>query len=589
MSIRAVIFDLDDTLYDCTGLLVEAARLRAAKAMVEAGLPCTPGEAYRRQLELEAQFGPRSRVFERLAHSYGLGNEAVRRAREAYNSDEVDDIEPFPDVVPTLQELRRRGIRLFLVTDGVHRRQEAKVRILGLEGLFDAVVINDAERGALLEECYEQLLRDHDLQPDEVLAVGDRLHAEIKAANTLGIITCRMLHGRYSGLQPRGELEEPVYRIERIAQLLDIAAALRHYHHRRSPRIVAIGGGTGLPIVLDGLKALSRELTAIVAVTDNGRSSGRLRTDLGVLPPGDIRNCLVALSGSERLLHDLFQYRFDGGALDGMSFGNLFIAALSKITGSFEQAIREVGRVLAIRGRVLPATLADTHLCAELADGTHAPDEVAVRRMGKAPIRRVYLRPAGEDRGQWTEDSGQRTEDRSDFDHKSAIRNPQSEIHAFDEAIEAIEAADLIVLGPGSLYTSVIANLLVPGISEAIRRARARRVYVCNIVTQPGQTDGYTASAHAAAVIAHLDGALDAIVVNRARPADLPVLARYAAEGAELVAIDPALYELGPEIIEADLIEARPPNRRLWEKQDYLRHDPGKLADTLIRQLGGGG
>jgi len=556
MPIRAAIFDLDDTLYDCTGLLVEAARLRAAKAMVEAGLPCTPGEAYRKQLELEAQLGPRGRVFERLADLYGLGHDAVRRALDAYNSDEVDDIDLFPDVVPTLHDLRARHVELFLVTDGVHRRQEAKIRVLGLEGLFDAILINDSERGSLLEQCFEQLLRDHDLQPDEVISVGDRLHAEIKAANTLGIISCQMLHGRYSALQPRHELEEPDYRIERIAQVLDIVDVLKHYHHRRSPRIAVVGGGTGLPILLEGLKAFSRELTAIVTVTDNGRSSGRLRSDLGVLPPGDIRNCLVALSSSERLLHDLFQYRFENGFLEGMSFGNLFIAALAKVTGSFEQAIREVGRVLAIEGRVLPATLADTHLCAELLDGTTVTDEVNVRRLGKAPLRRVFL------------------------------DNPH--VEAFEEAVEAIDSADLVVIGPGSLYTSVVANLLIPGIARAIRRTHARRVYVCNVMTQPGQTDGYTAADHVRAILRYLDGALDAVIVNRGRPAD-DVLARYASEGSELVRVDPALYELGPEIIEASLIEDGGQMRVAWEKQDFLRHNPQKVANILIRQIGRSG
>jgi uncharacterized cofD-like protein len=338
--------------------------------------------------------------------------------------------------------------------------------------------------------------------------------------------------------------------------VLDIVDVLKHYHHRRSPRIVVIGGGTGLPMALEGLKAFSRELTAIVAVTDNGRSSGRLRSDLGVLPPGDIRNCLVALSGSERLLHGLFQYRFENGALEGMSFGNLFIAALTKVTGSFEKAVREVGRVLAIEGRVLPATLVDTHLCAELADGTIVHDEVNVRRPGKSPIRRVFLRDDGAE--------------------------------AFEEAVEAIEAADLVVLGPGSLYTSVITNLLVPGIARATRRARARRVYVCNVMTQPGQTDGYVASDHVAAVIGHLEGALDAAIVNRAQPSG-KTLARYAAEGAELVTLDPALYELGPEIIEAELVENAKHRPVPWEKQDLLRHDPRKLASVLIRQIGRNG
>jgi len=526
MAIKALIFDLDDTLYDCTGLLLEAARLRAAKALVEAGMPCTPGEAYRKQLELESRLGPRGRLFELIAETYNLGPQAVRRALDAYNSDEVDDIEPFPETIPTLQALRARHIRLFLVTDGVHSRQQVKIRILGLEPYFDEIIINDSERGSLLEECYEHLLRKHGLQPDEVLLVGDRIHVEIKAANTLGIITCRLLHGRYSALQP---------------------------HHRRTPRIVVIGGGTGLPMALEGLKAFSRELVAIVAVTDTGRSSGRLRNDLGVLPPGDIRNCLVALSSSEQLLNDLFQYRFDGGSLEGMSFGNLFIAALAKVTGSFEQAIREVARVLAIEGRVLPATLADIHLCATLADGTTLRGELEVRKPAKPPIREVFL--------------------------------SHPDVEAFTEATDAIETADLIVLGPGSLYTSVITNLLVPGIARAIRRSPARKVYVCNVMTQPGQTDGYRASDHAAAIIRYLGAPPDAIVVNTARPPD-HILARYRADGAELVEPDPDLYTLGPAIVEAQLVEPQPDRPVPWEKQDLLRHDPKRLASALIRQLG---
>jgi len=478
---------------------------------------------------------------------------AVQRALEAYNSDQVDEIEPFPETIPTLEALRARSIRLFLVTDGVHSRQQAKIRILGLQPYFDEIIINDSERGSLLEECYEHLLRKHTLQPDEVLLVGDRIHVEIKAANTLGIITCRILHGRYGALQPQAEAEEPLYRINRLDEVLDIVGALEHYHHRRTPRIVAIGGGTGLPMALDGLKAFSRELTAIVAVTDSGRSSGRLRADLGVLPPGDVRNCLVALSSSEQLLNDLFQYRFESGSLEGMNFGNLFIAALAKVTGSFEQAIREVSRVLAIEGRVLPATLADIHLCATLADGSLVRGELEVRRPAKPPIQRVFL---------------------SDPD-----------IEASPEALDAIEAADLIVLGPGSLYTSVITNLLVPGITRAIRRSPARKIYVCNVMTQPGQTDGYRASDHAAAIIHYLGAPPDAIVVNTARPPD-HILGRYRADGAELVEPDPDLYTLGSQVIEAQLIEPEPDRPVPWEKQDLLRHDPRRLASTLIRQLG---
>ena len=552
-KIRAIIFDLDDTLYDCTGSLTESARRRAAKAMVESGLPLTEEEAYDRQVEIAQRFGPRSNVFDRIAEDHGLGRDFIQAALDAYNSDVVSDIHLFPDVEPALRDLRRQGYFLFLVTTGVHRRQEKKIDLLGVRYLFDEIVINDSELGSAREERFRDLIERYGLAPTECVAVGDRLHSEIRAGNYLKMTTVQMLHGKYRTEAPKNELEEPDFRITRISQLPEALAAAGRVRRRPTANIVAIGGGTGLPIVIEGLKSHTSSLAAIVATTDSGRSSGRLRRSLGVLPPGDARNCLIAMTNSrraEKLLYDLFQYRFDKGELEGMSFGNLFLAALEKMTGSFQEALNAASNILAIEGAVLPAALTDTHICARLADGSVVREEFNIRGLGKAPIEEVFLDPA--------------------------------DVRPSEQALERIAEADIIVLGPGSLYTSVITNLLVPGFPRAIRQTRAVVVYVCNIVTQPGQTDGYMASDHTRAVIRYLgEGVLDHVIVNNCAP-DEAILAPYRADNAELVEIDEALSGLGANVIEADIVEAIDEKRILWEKQDLLRHDPQKLAEVIM-------
>jgi FMN phosphatase YigB (HAD superfamily) len=445
--IKAVFFDLDDTLYDCSGSLVDAARRRAAKALVETGLPLSLEEAYDLQVHLTERHGPRYRVFDHIAEQYGLGKDLVDAALRAYNRDKVSDVRLFEDVLPTLRTLRDQGYLRCLVTSGVFARQERKIYILGLRAHFDEIIINDAEIGTELEECYIDLMTRHGLTPQECVCVGDRIHAEIRVANYLRMTTVQMIHGRYKSLLPKNELEEPDYRISRIGELRDILATANKRRHREHARILAIGGGTGLPIVLQGLKAYTRNLTGIVTVTDSGRSSGMLRRDLGVLPPGDARNCLIALSRSAQAgqhLHQLFQYRFADGDLSGHSFGNLFLAALEKITGSFEQAIAVASEILAVEGKVIPSTLFNTHICAKLEDGTVLKEEYNVRGENKSAIARVYLDPA--------------------------------DATATEEAIEEIGRADAIILGPGSLFTSVITNLLVDGITRAIRGSRR---YVC--------------------------------------------------------------------------------------------------------------
>ena len=316
--------------------------------------------------------------------------------------------------------------------------------------------------------------------------------------------------------------------------------SLASYRRReRGPRIVAIGGGHGLATLLRGLKVHSHNITAVVSVADDGGSSGRIRKSMGILPPGDIRNCLAALSGDEALMAQLFQYRFsdEGGDLGGHSFGNLFISALAEITGSFEEAVAESGRVLAVHGRVLPATLHSVRLVADVIL-PHSNNEVRVEGESSIPessgkVRRVWLEP--------------------------------NDPPAFPSVIRAILAADLIVAGPGSLYTSVLPNLLVPDIAAAINASRALKVYVCNVATQPGETDGYTCGDHIQVLEDHLGGGLFDVIIanNNCNGLLVPGIDWVVTE--DDLAIDHPVYL-------ADLIDLD----HSW------RHDSVKLAQTLI-------
>ena len=554
MKIKAVIFDLDDTLYDCTGSLIDASRTRAAKALVEAGLPCTEDEVYQLQKELTEKYGPYYHVFNEIVNKYNADSKLVTIAYKAYNSSEVSEIKPFPYVISTLKELKEKGCKLFLLTVGVHERQEKKINILGLKPYFDEIVISDQEIGLPLEDCMRDLVGRHDINFGEAVMVGDRVREELRIAKSLGMTTIQMLHGRFKNEPAVNECDKPDYKIKRIFQ---IATILQLQNMGKTPdrlKILAIGGGTGLPIMLEGSKTYSKNLTAVVTVTDSGRSSGVLREEFGILPPGDARNCLVALSETEeqeRELYQLFQYRFNRGSLEGMSLGNLLMAALTDITGSFEQAIKKVSKILHIRGKVLPSTLANTHICAELEDNTYVEEEFNVRALGKPPIKNVFLK--------------------------------SNDVPPFSEAVEEIQKADIIVIGPGSLYTSLITNLLVVGIRNAIRNSKATKIYVCNIVTQPGQTDHYKVSDHIKAVTKYLgEGVLDYVIVNNNIPCN-DIIDRYQKEGAEVVLTDEGVYNLNVNVKKSDLVEDLNQKRVLWEKQDLLRHDPDKLADSICR------
>jgi len=326
-----------------------------------------------------------------------------------------------------------------------------------------------------------------------------------------------------------------------------VDALYRHRQRRRGPKVVALGGGTGLSVLLRGMKEYTDHLTAIVTVADDGGSSGRLRQELGVLPPGDFRNCIVALSDAEGLTSRLFQYRFgEGMGLNGHSFGNLFIVAMAEVTGSFEQALVESSRVLAVRGQVLPSTLQNVTLCADLRE-EQAGEEGGWRRVeGESSItqqlgaiERVFLEP--------------------------------EKVPAYPEAVKAILEADLIVAGPGSLYTSVLPNLLVPDVTRAIRASRALKVYVCNVATQSGETDGYGVEDHMRAIREHVGQPLFDTVLANDRFLG-PVAAPSGAQWVRLPEEDKSGYRL----VTADLVDEDLP----W------RHDSGKLARHLIELYG---
>jgi len=314
-------------------------------------------------------------------------------------------------------------------------------------------------------------------------------------------------------------------------------------------RIVSIGGGNGLSTLLRGLKRYARasdgglEITAIVTVTDDGGSSGRLRREFDVLPPGDIRNCMVALSEDETLLGRLFQYRFSNGrGLKGHSFGNLFLTAMTRLTGDFWQAVKLSSEVLAVRGRIYPATAANVALVATLADGTKVEGETRISH-SRSRIEKIELRP----------------------------RRPKP----LGETLRAIAEADLITLGPGSLFTSVIPNLLVAGVAEAVRKSPALKAYFVNLMSQPGETTNFCASDHVAALERHGCKA-DVCVVNT-RPIARKALNRYQARAARPVENDVEnLKRMGVEVIAADLVRKTNPN------DQKIRHDPSVIAAVTL-------
>ncbi len=313
----------------------------------------------------------------------------------------------------------------------------------------------------------------------------------------------------------------------------------------RGPKIVTIGGGTGISHLIFGLKEYTSNITAVVTVADSGGSSGRLREEFNIIAPGDIRNCLVALADAPKLMGELFQFRFSKDSqLQGHNFGNLFLTAMVQLTdGDFERAVKETSRVLAIRGKVVPATISNVHLVAEYLDGSRTQGEAKIPN-SKLSIKRITL----------TDENAYPTKD----------------------ALMAIAEADVVILGPGSLYTSIIPNLIIKGMSEAIAKSQAYKIYVCNVMTQHGETDGFSASDHVKAIVEHSNsGVINACLINDANiPQEaMDALNRYRKEESFPVKPDgEAIRALGYRVVAKDLVGVT----------DYIRHDSAKLTQALI-------
>ncbi|MEW9121150.1 MAG: YvcK family protein [Thermotaleaceae bacterium] len=317
----------------------------------------------------------------------------------------------------------------------------------------------------------------------------------------------------------------------------------------RGPKIVVVGGGTGLSVLLRGLKKYTLNITAVVTVADDGGGSGKLREDLGMLPPGDIRNCILALADTEPIMEQLLQYRFSEGSLKGQSFGNLLIAAMNGISDNFEEAIGKINDVLAVTGKVLPVTTEDIILYAKLKNGKVIKGESQIPIKVKeyeSEIQQVFIKP--------------------------------EQAKPLKESLEAIQNADVVILGPGSLYTSVIPNLLVGDIAEAIKKSQALKVYVANVMTQPGETDGYGVWKHIEAISAHMkEQVVDYVFVNN-EPVPSEVFEKYRDDGAEPVILNEVDREMilkkGIKLKEGKFLEVR---------KQYLRHDGGKLSEQIIK------
>jgi len=566
-KIKAIIFDLDDTLFDCTGLLIPHARERAARAIfdiiskekikIKNIKNFTEKGILARINIIGKRYGAREHLFDKVCEELGIkekkAEKIVDAALNAYQSDDVEDIYLFEDVPQTLDKLKKKNIKLVLITSGRYRRQERKIEMLGLKRWFDVILIRDIE-GPPLETFFKTAIQRLKLKPEEILSVGDRINYEIKISNKLGMKTARMLSGRFKNLSPRNDLEEADYSIKKISQILSLLEKIEKKKDLKHLKIVAIGGGTGIPTVLSGLKEHTNNLTAIVTVADTGRSSGILRKDLEMLPPGDIRNCLVALSDVE--LKKLFQYRFDAGNLKGHSFGNLFIAALTKLTGSFERAIKETSKILAIKGKVIPSTLQDVNIGVELENGQTIIGENNIIDRSKKALARPKI--------------------------KNTFLIPKN-VKATAEAINEIKDADVIIIGPGSLFTSIIPNLLISQISREIKKSRAVKIYICNVMTQACQTHNFTILDHIKEILKYTN--LDYVIINKKIPA-YSILKKYEKEGAYILKLEKGEIEkikrLNISPVIANVIEERKKARKEWEKSDWLRHDSGRLANIIL-------
>ena len=543
--IKVIIFDLDNTLHDAEFLTNRVVK-KTVEIMIAKGMKCNLEEGigkFNQLLEKE----PNNDKIRKLAAFFDSEDEEIVDAGwDCYQNPEFNELLIYSDTNEVLGKLKG-NYKLILVSQGSKDSQNKRIDALGIRDYFDEIYLS--ERGKK-QEIFNQILDNLRLDANQILVVGDRIDGELKIANELGMQTCRITKGKYKILEPRFKNEEPDFTINTLRGLYGVLNLKND-----KLKVVLIGGGTGTSSILEGIKKYTDNITVVVNVTDSGRSSGLIRKDFNMLAPGDARNCLIALSNSEQLLCDLFQYRFKNAGLEGHSFGNLFIAALADLTGSFENAIEEVSKILKLKGRVFPSTFDNINICAELEDGTLLKEENAIidrdndEVYNRSPIKKVFHNPIAK---------------------------------ANEKALKAIEEADLIVLSPGSLYTSIISNLLVEGIPESIARSNGKKVYVCNIMSQVSQTYGYKASDHVNKIKEYLKCDLDFVILNNKSPNE-DLIESYKMENAHLIENDiDKIENSGISVIAEDLLDDVKEKRILWEKKNLLRHDPDKISEVLV-------
>lgn len=557
-KIKAIVFDLDNTLFDTDAQCVDRALRYAVGEMIKAGLPCDEEEGFR-ILRRTLASNPKEDQFRALVNRFELGDEVYKAGHEAYYTAPLNGLSLFKGVKELLENLRAE-YTLALITFGDKDQQLRKIELLGITELFDKIIVTQVEDK---ESAFLDLVDELGIVQNRILVVGDRVDAELRIGNKIGMRTVRILQGKYASIKPSSNLDTPDFSLRTVTSLPEVLNEVNNTEDKlaKGPRVTLIGAGTGVPALVEGLKKYSHNLSCVINIIDEGRSSGVLRKELGMPPPGDIRNNLVALSDAQQLLYDLFQYRFMQGSLKGHSFGNLFLAALTKVTGNFQTAIREAAKILNLKGEVFPASLDDVRVACRLEDGTilHGEQEIVVKgdrihSINRAPIQEVFLEPA------------------------EATANPA--------ACEAILTAQVVVIGPGSLFTSIIPNLLLPDVRNALRNTKAKIIYVCNIMTQPGQTNGFFASDHLKHIIKYVGkGVIDYVILNSEVP-EQSLLKQYAADKAFLVKNDiDEVRKLGVQPVLEDLVEDIHEKKLLWEKVSLLRHDSNKVAETIMGLL----
>jgi uncharacterized cofD-like protein len=561
-KIKAVIFDLDDTLYDATSQLIDVARKRVAKKFVELGVPLSEQELIDLQVSIFNQYGGKADIFEHIIDQFDLPHKHTTKKEilKVYSEDTIPPIIPFPETIPLLKELKKNNIKIGIVTTGRYTRQMNIIDMIGIKKYIDEIVVHNVEEGGTKKDSFLHILSRLKIKPENVVSVGDKIYSEIKVSNILGMHTVQFVHGRFKDVKPKLPTEYPDFKVGLLSELIVIIKRIESGKKGR-PTIVLIGGGSGTSLIIRGLKQYTPNLTAIVTVTDTGRTTGMIRKELGVAGTGDLRNCLIALSEDKGKMKELFDYRFEKGSMKGYSFGNLFLASLAKTTGSLKKALAETRKILKIKGQVLPVTLDQTHICVELEDGriVEQEDNIVARHdpdvSKRSPVKRAFLKPGN--------------------------------VKALPEAVQAIKNADAIVFDPGCLFTSLISNLLVKDIKEAIVNSPAPKVYVCNIMTQQGQTDGYTASDHIKQIERYTaQGILDFAIFNTEIP-EKKFLYAYEKEHAYLVKNDmDEIEKLSLKPVFADVLQARPQMDETdfgnAPRRDYLRHNPEKIGKVIM-------